>query len=297
MSEKRINIAYVYTIYNETGDRLDLLLKALAVTQTVPCVYYILFDRATSIELLDTIVQHFPGKFIYRLRTTIPKKFIHQACERGFVELYNCLETEYVCWNHSDDIPEPNRAEVQLRSLEKYPQAAVSLAGFYRVKKGYEINKESFHVSPNYGFNVGYPSGWMLNKKVLPKLEVSWEYMKRFKAHWDAVTLLNLLMKYPLVKCELPLFYYNDHGSDPALDMKAENQKYYAHWLLYQRVMGTVYSYPSGWQLNLGQLVLKQENERALYKEWYTMEYSETKPHLTYAEWKMKRSDLNVLKK
>jgi len=288
MSE-RIQVAYVYTIFNETGDRLLLLMKALAVIQTVPCVYYIIFDKQTRPELMEMIVTKFPGKFIFWPRTPVPKKFINQSCERGFTELYNLLETKYVCWNHSDDIPLDNRVETQLRSLEKYPQCAVSLAGFYRVKPGYGIAMESFHVSPNYGFNVGYPSGWMLNKTVLPQLVVSWEYMKRFKAHWDAVTLLNILMKYPIVKCELPLFFYNDHGTDPALDMKWENQKYYNHWQLYKRVMGTVYSYPSGMEIHVAELVNKLENDRLLFKEWYTTEYRETQPHRNYADWKAQK--------
>lgn len=283
----RINVAYVYTIYNESGERLTLLLKALAVVQTVPCVYYILFDPQTRRELIETIVHEFPGKFIFWPRHSVPKRFKHQACERGFVELYNLLETEYVCWNHSDDIPEPNRVEVQRQSLEANPTAVISLAGYWLIAQDKPPEKRFFKIVPNYGFDVGYPSGWMLNKKILPKIKVDWIYMNQFHIHWDVATLTQFLTHHSIVRCEQPLFRYNFRGIDYRRNHDLENGKYQNHWEALKQhftKISNVISYPSGRKVNMVEMILHQNIERNLFRKWYLEEYPKEN-HLKFQEW------------
>jgi hypothetical protein len=160
---------------------------------------YVVGDKETP-KALWTFVQKFKVKTI----TTEA----YDLCEYKIEYLYNHSHADFVLFSAYDDPPYVNRVARQVKACLDYPHACISLAWFTMKEDGQFKENGYFNEAPS-GMNVGYPSGWCLNKKVLPKID--WRpIIKTFDLYEQDTMLLNTLRcEYPMVSLKTALFEYN----------------------------------------------------------------------------------------
>jgi len=106
-----------------------------------------------------------------------------------------------------------NRAQYQMDVMLQYPDCGISLCGFDVLQDGKKIKSDIFQQL-YCGWNVGYPSCWMLRKSLLPVLpnlpgfEVPYEY------DWDPYMLLILQTQTKFLVLEEILEQYNLHPNN-----------------------------------------------------------------------------------
>ncbi len=203
-----MKIEYVICIYQEKSDE-DLHLLADVIDgvrkQTMPVDLIILHDKETPKSLLKFCRYHAGETAQFICRPPTPSGKEPFACLWGFKWWYDQSTADYVCLNHSDDVPFPNRVKFQLQSLCQYPTAVMSLAGVMFHAKGRPENPLFFKLTDFHGWNIGYPSAWMLRKAGLPVLP----FNPTINMRDDVELLLQILQKYPIVGVQIPLLRYN----------------------------------------------------------------------------------------
>jgi hypothetical protein len=216
-NEMFYRIDYCICVYNELHDpmRLHYLTKMLYAVQAIdyPIQIRIIHDQTSEKALLDYI-QHIIPDADFWCRPPVPENIKDRlSCEWGMIWAYNKSKADFVCFNHSDDIPNSNRIDVQLQSFMCYPNAALSLAGMWLAIHG--INKQiGYHEIQIRGSpHFGVPSSYMFNKHIMPTIEPNWNEWKQFACCMDLIIIMNVLANHQVVAVHYPLFVYNFHGS------------------------------------------------------------------------------------
>ena len=114
---------------------------------------------------------------------------------------------QYIMINQGDDTPYLNRAEKQLNAMLEYPSCGVSLCGFELYRNGNK-EKEDYFQQIHCGFNVGYPSCWMLSTFHVPSFPELIGFERPYDIEWDPYILLTIQQTSPILILQEPLEVY-----------------------------------------------------------------------------------------
>jgi hypothetical protein len=217
--KKFYKVDYILTIYDEIHSDewhrhyFEKVLHGIAAID-YPIQLVVVYDEKSPQSLLDYIKGYFPtAKFLCRnpfpVDTNVEK---YLFCEWGMIKAYNESTADFVCFNHSDDIPFSNRVDLQIQSLLQYPKAVLSLAGHWitvnRQSRQVGFHEVQYRGSPCFSC----PSSFMWNKKTLPQIEPHWKHWQAAYSSWDIVIILEMLQNHQVVAVHHPLMVYNYHG-------------------------------------------------------------------------------------
>ena len=224
-------VDYFLTIYKELDQgewRKHYLEKTLYGIKAIdyPIRIIVIHDYDASQHLLDFVKSILPDA-IFKKRSIVPNQLQkYLSCEWGLNQSYNESDADFVCFNHSDDIPFANRVDVQIQSLLTNPKAVLSLASQY-ISINRQTRQLGFHEVQRRGSPFfSCPSSFMWNKKLLPKIEEKWNQWIDLRTCWDLAIILEMLQQYEVVAVHLPLFIYNFRGLflQPEDQLKADQE-------------------------------------------------------------------------
>ena len=135
---------------------------------------------------------------------------------------------EYIARQDADDISLPNRLELQLEFLEKYPEVALLGTGIYVINEnGETIEKRIMHLNPKKSLLKGnrfIHGSVMFRKSVIDELGT---YNELFKNSEDYELWLRFSQKYDVNNLILPLYKLRSHSGSIS-SAKIEEQQMYA---------------------------------------------------------------------
>jgi len=204
-------VDFIMTIYQESSPRdmqfLKEALKGMFSQTYTPIQYWIVCDPKTPQSL-----RQFITNFVHDECNNLPFTFFEhkmfgpelRGLENAYAisEFVNQSSAEYIAVTHSDDVSFPNRVEVQVDSFQKYPDAVISFAGWIFAKEDQKPKIQYLQQFAN-GFNVGYPSCWMIKKEnfIYPIVKIPMKF--------DVDFMFEELLHAPMIMIAQPLLQYN----------------------------------------------------------------------------------------
>ena len=201
------NIVALFTIHNEIKC-LDLVRKAaeslIALQIPIICIYDL-----TTPEPERGLVNGYRFKEYWctppMLDGNIPLKLKWAYDQiKGF---------EFVLINQADDFALPNRAQYQMDAMLEHPECGISLCGFEVLQNGKSSHNDTFQQL-YCGWNVGYPSCWMLRKSLIPTLPLLPGFEIPYEYDWDPMMLLMLQTQTRVLVLQEILEQYNMHSNN-----------------------------------------------------------------------------------
>jgi hypothetical protein len=206
-------------------------------------VMFVIYDESKYLDLVSKAAQgiaELKGEFdlfvIMSQKTPQEeKKLVHDILLREYTVLFTPISIdsniplkhawayqklvaqgyEYIMINQADDIPMEDRLVLQLQSLQDHPEAALCLAGFTVIRNNDpRTAQKDYFQQCKCGFNVGYPSCWLMNAKILRELPNLVGFERPLDFEWDPYMLLQILQWYPIIGIQKPLEIYNHHANN-----------------------------------------------------------------------------------
>jgi hypothetical protein len=289
-------VDYFLFVYNEHRNPwnrhyLEKVLHGI-LSIDYPIRLKVVYDEDTPSELMELIQEIVPAESMEFLkRPPVPNNLKKRlSCEWAMIWAYNNSDADYICFNHSDDIPFPNRVYLQIQSLLANPKAALSLAGSWFVMNS-ESRQIGFHEVVSRGSPAfGIPSSYMYNKHILSKIIPNWKLWKQFTCCPDLIMILDVLKHHEVVAVHYPLFCYNFHGIPiPKKERLQDDKKFFKYIAKNQHKWNLkrfkIFPKPPV-AIDYNKIIITNQlryNEK-LFRIWHQTEW--VKPtHLTYHDW------------
>ena len=208
-----MKIEYYITIHRESSPyQLQLLQRTIINAKNQVNRFGKKFDCLKILVVGDEDTPKALWNFVKRLDVETRCTEAYHWVEQKLEFMYNQSRADYIFFSASDDPPFVNRVAVQMESFMDHPACAVSLAGF--VFHDGQIKENNWFKEAESGFNVGYPSGWALNRNLLPQLHWS-PILKEFAVYeQDTMLLCQLRIQYSMVIIKRALFEYTMHAAN-----------------------------------------------------------------------------------
>jgi len=221
MIENKVNLILI--VFTEPDEQLFRECCIGVTNQSYPCFVSVIFDKKTP-ERIKNIAYEFPfDEYLYSPDHMSNKPALRHKWA------YDQSQFKYIAFQQGDDQPYLSRIEQQMNVMQtSKKQLGISFGGYYYVKdKDLEHgHRTHFQYSPLHLFNVGYPSFWLLNKKLIPKLPLITGFTAPNEWEWDLFMLIEILKQTESIILQETLGIYNQHSYNSTNTHCSENSKH-----------------------------------------------------------------------